>query len=221
MLALLWQVCLAPRVSQAGMIQNMMDTLAHRPSTPPPAPTPVVQPAPQHTFAAPIFSRYQPSIKANPIPPQELIADNGPLDKKADEIVVYKSRRLLELRAQGKVLRRYRVALGRNPVGHKLYQGDNRTPEGHYRIDMRNANSNYYRSLRISYPDRTDQDVATTVGLRPGDWIMIHGLKNGYSAAQLGHPYRDWTNGCIALDNASMTEVWNAVDIGTPITINP
>jgi murein L,D-transpeptidase YafK len=145
----------------------------------------------------------------------------GKPGEKADEIVVFKEKRILELRRHGEVLRHYRIALGRNPVGHKLYQGDNRTPEGRYIIDMRNANSSYYRSLRISYPDRTDKDVALTVGLSPGDWIMIHGMKNGYTPQNLGHPQRDWTNGCIAVTNREMDEIWNSVDVGTPIIIWP
>lgn len=180
--------------AQAGMIQNLLQSLKQQ-SIP-------AQPAHQAV--------------GHGIPAQELAPG-----VKADEIVVFKSERRLELRKAGRILRSYRIALGRNPIGHKLYQGDNRTPEGRYRIDMRNPRSAYYRSLRISYPDRTDQDVALTVGLRPGDWIMIHGIKNGVTPAQLGHPYRDWTNGCIALTNRQMDEVWNSVDVGTPITIWP
>lgn len=186
-----WQVSSA----QAGMIQNMLQSLKQ-----------------QSLPAQPAHQSVRPGI-----PAQELL----PVGFKVDEIVVYKSERRLELRRAGKVVRSYRVALGRNPVGHKLYQGDNRTPEGRYIIDMRNARSAFYRSMRISYPDRTDQDVALTVGLRPGDWIMIHGIKNGVTPSQLGHPYRDWTNGCIALTNREMDEVWDSVAVGTPITIWP
>lgn len=141
--------------------------------------------------------------------------------ERPDEIIVYKSKRIMELRRRGEIVRRYRIALGRNPKGHKLYQGDNRTPEGTYRIDLRNANSQFYKSMRISYPDRTDSDVALTVGVHPGDWIMIHGIKNGHTPKQLGHPHRDWTNGCIAVTNSEMDEIWNTVDLGTPITIFP
>jgi murein L,D-transpeptidase YafK len=141
--------------------------------------------------------------------------------ERPDEIVIYKSKRIMELRRRGEIVRRYRIALGRNPKGHKLYQGDNRTPEGKYRIDLRNGNSQFYKSMRISYPDNTDSDVALTVGVHPGDWIMIHGIKNGYTQKQLGHPYRDWTNGCIAVTNSEMDEIWQTVDLGTPITIFP
>lgn len=186
MIGVLWQVSAAP----AGMMQNLMDSLKQQ-----------SQPAASSTSNA----------SADPIPAQELLPG-----QRADEIRVYKSERRMELRDNGKVIRRYRIALGRNPVGHKLYQGDNRTPEGRYRIDMRNANSQFYRSLRISYPDNTDRDVALTVGVSPGDWIMIHGQKNG-----TGVRYEDWTNGCIAVSNRDMNEIWALVDVGTPITIMP
>ncbi|MDB5478929.1 MAG: hypothetical protein JWM96_1424 [Alphaproteobacteria bacterium] len=139
----------------------------------------------------------------------------------ADQVVVYKSKRMLYLLSNGRILRKYHVALGKNPVGHKLQWGDNRTPEGKYTIDLKNANSGYYRSLRISYPDATDADVATALEVKPGDWIMIHGLPNDRSAAKMGHPYKDWTNGCIAVTDAEMDEIWQMVDTGTPISIWP
>jgi murein L,D-transpeptidase YafK len=182
-------------VVQAGMMQNLLSSIQKqtKPST--------------HTL-----SDGGGEVRAN------LSAKPG---ERPDEIIVFKSKRIMELRRQGEIVRRYRVALGRNPIGHKLYQGDNRTPEGKYRIDMRNANSQYYKSIRVSYPDSTDSDVALTVGVHPGDWIMIHGIKNAHTPKQLGHPYRDWTNGCIAVTNQEMDEIWNTVDLGTPITIFP
>jgi len=188
MVGVSWQASMA----RAGMMENLLHTLKQQ------------SPAPSTTHSA---------SSPSPIPAQELLPG-----QKADEIVVYKSEHRLELRVHGKTIRHYRVALGRNPVGHKLYQGDNRTPEGRYRIDMRNANSQFYRSLRISYPDRTDRDVALTVGVSPGDWIMIHGQKNTGPAR---NAYTDWTNGCIAVTNREMDEIWSMVDVGTPITIWP
>jgi murein L,D-transpeptidase YafK len=186
-----WQVS----VAQAGMMQNLLSSIQ------------------------------QQTVPASTEPRDSGGAVMGHLSSKPgerpDEIVVFKSRRIMELRRHGQVVSRYRIALGRNPKGHKLYQGDNRTPEGKYRIDMRNANSQFYKSIRISYPDNTDSDVALTVGVHPGDWIMIHGLKNGRTAKELGHPHRDWTNGCIALTNQEMDELWYTIDLGTPITILP
>lgn len=140
---------------------------------------------------------------------------------KADQIVVYKSKHTMYLMRGNRILRKYRVALGKNPVGHKLEWGDYRTPEGKYKIDMKNADSSYFLSLRISYPDATDADVAAALEVRPGDWIMIHGLPNDRDAAAVNHPRKDWTNGCIAVSNTEMSEIWRMVDIGTKISIWP
>lgn len=140
---------------------------------------------------------------------------------RADEIVVYKSKRVMYLLNKGRIIRKYPIALGKNPVGHKLEWGDNRTPEGKYKIDLKNAKSAYHLSLRVSYPDATDADVAASLDVNPGDWIMIHGLPNGRSAANVQHPKRDWTNGCIAVTNEQIREIWKMVDIGTPISIWP
>lgn len=144
-----------------------------------------------------------------------------PLQSVADEIVVYKANHMMYLLKKGRILRKYRIALGKNPVGHKLQWGDFRTPEGKYKIDMKNGQSGFYRSLRISYPDATDADVAGALDVNPGDWIMIHGMPNGRSAAQVDHPRKDWTNGCIAVTNAEMAEIWRMVPVGTPISIWP
>lgn len=141
--------------------------------------------------------------------------------KRADEIVVYKSKRVMYLLNKGRIVRKYPIALGKNPVGHKLEWGDNRTPEGKYKIDLKNPKSAFYLSLRVSYPDATDADVAASLDIHPGDWIMIHGLPNGRNANSVQHPKRDWTNGCIAVTNEQMREIWNMVDVGTPISIWP
>jgi len=141
--------------------------------------------------------------------------------QKADQIVIYKSKRMMYLLRDGHTLRKYRIALGKNPMGHKMEWGDFRTPEGRYKIDLKNANSSFYRSMRISYPDMSDADVAMALEVPPGDWIMIHGMPNGRSAAQVNHPQRDWTNGCIAVTNREMAEIWELVPVGTPINIWP
>lgn len=139
----------------------------------------------------------------------------------ADQIVVYKSKRMMYLMKDGHILRKYRIALGKNPLGHKLEWGDFRTPEGRYRINLKNGNSSFYRSLRISYPDNSDADVAAALDVPPGDWIMIHGMPNDRNAAIMHHPERDWTNGCIAVTNREMDEIWRLVQVGTPINIWP
>jgi len=121
---------------------------------------------------------------------------------------------MLLLRGES-VLRQYRVALGRNPVGHKDREGDGRTPEGRYVIDRRNPNSRYHLSLRISYPNADDVARARAAGAEPGGDIMIHGLKDGERREG------DWTLGCIAVTDEEMDEIWGLVAEGTPIVIEP
>jgi murein L,D-transpeptidase YafK len=134
---------------------------------------------------------------------------------RADRIVVYKGRREMLLLLGKSLLRTYKVALGRDPVGHKEREGDGRTPEGRYIIDRRNPKSRYYLSLHISYPNDTDRARAAEQGLDPGGDIMIHGLKDG--VVRDG----DWTQGCIAVTDAEMEEIWALVPEGTPIDIEP
>ena len=139
----------------------------------------------------------------------------------ADMVLVYKARRTMYLMREGKVMRSYQVALGRNPLGHKNQEGDGRTPEGGYLIDWRNPNSDFHLSLHISYPRPQDYSIASEAGADPGGAIMIHGLPNGRSADQVGHPGFDWTNGCIAVSNEEIEEIWQLVDDGTAIFILP
>ncbi len=139
----------------------------------------------------------------------------------ADMVLLYKGRRTLYLMRDGKVIRSYQVALGRNPFGHKNQEGDGRTPEGGYLIDWRNPNSDFHLSLHISYPRPQDYTTASAAGKDPGGAIMIHGLPNGRTADQVGHPRFDWTNGCIAVSNVEIEEIWQLVDDGTAIFILP
>jgi murein L,D-transpeptidase YafK len=137
-------------------------------------------------------------------------------------IVVDKSERRLELRgSRGVVLKRYRVSLGFAPKGHKRRVGDGRTPEGVYRIDGRLLGSAYYRALHISYPSAQDRMVAAERGENPGGQIMIHGLPNRAGWLDALHRTRDWTQGCIAVTNAEIDEIWSAVADGTTIEIRP
>lgn len=140
---------------------------------------------------------------------------------KVDLVVIYKKDRLLQLKRRGQVVRSYNVALGTEPVGHKRKEGDGRTPEGVYTLDWRNANSQFYRSLHVSYPREEDQVPAGRWGVTPGGLIMVHGLPNGRQAKEVGHPRNDWTNGCIAVTNDEMDEIWSMVDDGTTIIIFP
>ena len=138
----------------------------------------------------------------------------------ADRIVVEKAARRMHLQRAGATLKTYRISLGRNPVGHKQQEGDSRTPEGRYVVDTRNPQSRFHLSLRISYPNAEDRRRATARGVSPGGDIFIHGLPNGLASAAL-FAGRDWTDGCIAVTNAEIREIWAMVKDGTPIEIRP
>lgn len=150
------------------------------------------------------------------IPP--LLAERLP---KADSVLVKKAERRLSLVRDGYVYRSYRVSLGQQPVGHKQREGDQRTPEGRYTLDWRNPDSCCYKSLHVSYPDEEDKRLAAERGVDPGGLIMIHGQVNGWGWLGWLGPYLYRTDGCIAVRNTHMEEIWNAVDDGTPIEIRP
>ena len=140
---------------------------------------------------------------------------------KAERVVVDKSERRLSLIRGEKVYRSYRISLGGEPVGQKQREGDLRTPEGRYVLDWRNPESCCYKSLHVSYPGAEDQRRAAERGDDPGGQIMIHGQINRRGWLGWLNQFRDWTHGCIAVRNAAMEEIWNAVDDGTPIEIRP
>lgn len=139
----------------------------------------------------------------------------------ADRVVVLKSEREMLLYSGEDVLASYSIALGQNPIGHKIMEGDSRTPEGGYVLDWRNINSKYYRSIHISYPNAVDKQNAVRNGVSPGGDIMIHGQPNGLGIMGIVSHAKDWTGGCIAVSNREMEEIWRSVSDGTPIEINP
>lgn len=139
----------------------------------------------------------------------------------ADRVVVYKRERRLVLLSQGKELRSYKVASGGEPIGPKTRQGDHRTPEGLYILDSRNANSHYYKAFHISYPNEQDIAAAKKLGVSPGGDIMLHGLPKGYGWVGKAHVLHDWTDGCVAVTDEEMDEIWKLVRVGTPIEIKP
>ena len=139
----------------------------------------------------------------------------------ADLLVVDKSARRLVVYAHGSVVRSYGIALGREPVGPKRHQGDHRTPEGRYVIDHHNANSAFYRSLHVSYPSAADAARAVAAGYAPGGDIMIHGMRAGTGWLGRLHLVPDWTDGCIAVTDPEMDELYRVVPDGTPIEIQP
>jgi murein L,D-transpeptidase YafK len=139
----------------------------------------------------------------------------------ADAVLIDKGDKTLSLIRDGRVLKTYRVSFGGNPVGHKQREGDERTPEGSYRIEGRNPRSGFHRSLHVSYPNRRDVERARAAGVSPGGDIMIHGIRNRLGWLGRMHRWVNWTDGCVAVTNREMDEIWRAVPDGTPIEIRP
>jgi murein L,D-transpeptidase YafK len=142
-------------------------------------------------------------------------------NERADHVLVHKKEHTLVLLKEGKPLKTYKVALGGSPVGPKTMQGDHKTPEGDYVLDRRNAHSQYYRAIHISYPNAEDRARAAKLGVSSGGDVMLHGLPNGQGYLRGLHLLHDWTDGCIAVTDEEMDEIWRIVPDGTPITIEP
>lgn len=188
---------------------------------PSPLPSPPEEKAPAESEVA---VQADSSSQAKPVQvaslrPEALQGETASEPLQADWVVVLKSQRVMRLLRSGQVIREYEISLGKNPKGPKMRQGDNRTPEGLYLISGRNPRSAYHLALKISYPDPIDLINARSMGTKPGGNVMIHGLPNGVK-----NKYRmekDWTNGCIAVSNEEIEEIWNLVPDGTPIEILP
>lgn len=140
---------------------------------------------------------------------------------KVDRVILKKSERMLILMKGKTVLKSYKVALGKNPVGPKKQEGDNKTPEGSYIIDRHDSKSSFHLSLHISYPSEADREQAIRSGVRPGGDIMIHGIKNGMGWIGPLHRLVDWTQGCIAVTNREIEEIYALVLDGTSIDLQP
>ena len=138
-----------------------------------------------------------------------------------DRVIVRKSEGLLQLMVGSQAVRQFPIYLGGNPIGHKQQQGDKRTPEGRYVLHERKLQSRFFRALRISYPNKADQAAAAAAGMPPGGDIMIHGMPPIEKRSLLMFGGRNWTDGCIAISNPHMREVWDLVELGTPIEILP
>ncbi|WP_028981745.1 L,D-transpeptidase family protein [Sporocytophaga myxococcoides] len=136
-----------------------------------------------------------------------------------DKVLVLKSKREMYLLSNGKKIKTYKIALGDNPIGHKVQEGDERTPEGNYVLDWRNNKSSCYRSIHISYPNAVDVKNAKKLKVSPGGSIMIHGLHPSINWMGSFHTKQDWTDGCIAVSNDEMDEIWDLIKYGTPIEI--
>jgi murein L,D-transpeptidase YafK len=141
-----------------------------------------------------------------------------------NKMEVFKSKRQLLAYSNGKLIKTYAIALGKNPIGAKHFKDDFKTPEGKYVINDKNAFSKYHKNLGISYPNINDIVFARENGKDPGSAIKIHGLPNKMVWLKKGqklHRFNDWTNGCIALTDDEIDELFKAVKIGTPIIIYP
>ena len=147
-------------------------------------------------------------------------AERGDLPM-ADRLVVRKSERKLYLYRRGRLLSVYPVRLGLRPEGKKEFEGDFRTPEGHYSLGKRNPRSDYFLSIQVTYPNPDDITRAHKQGAEPGGAIMIHGLPNSPRKPVDYYNRVDWTDGCIAVSNSDMVEIWLATTPGTPIDIVP
>jgi lipoprotein-anchoring transpeptidase ErfK/SrfK len=139
----------------------------------------------------------------------------------ADRIVVKKSERRLYLLRANQAIAEYPIRLGLNPNGHKLREGDFRTPEGTYQLVRRNPRSDFFMSLEVSYPNDADRARAKQLGVKPGGLIMIHGLPNVLRKSPEYYANFDWTNGCIAVSNSDMVDIWLRTGLGTPVEIRP
>ena len=139
----------------------------------------------------------------------------------ADKVLIEKAKRQLHLLKDGEPFRTFRIALGIRPVGDKQREGDFKTPEGTYLLDMRNPNSEFFLSIHVSYPDHEDVRSARAKGVDPGGAIMIHGQPNEPTRSEAYYRTQDWTNGCIAVSNSDMIDIWLMTENNTPIEIRP
>ena len=142
----------------------------------------------------------------------------------ADKVIVKKSTHMLYLSSGGKIYKQYHISLGQNPIGAKMVEGDMRTPEGAYILDWRQISKLYNKSIHISYPNQKDRARARAMGMSAGGMIMIHGTPSHWALSPFGDwipILLDWTEGCIAMSNDDMEEVWDMTQDGTPIYIIP
>lgn len=140
---------------------------------------------------------------------------------KVDRILILKKKHELRLLNGNEIVKSYAVALGRGGLKPKMREGDRRTPEGLYRIDSRNPSSRFHLALHISYPDEADKERARKLGVDPGRDIMIHGLGNEFMHLGTRQHLYDWTDGCIAVTDSEIEEIWRLVPEGTPVEIRP
>src|SRR5215469_14873035 len=145
----------------------------------------------------------------------------GKTSTNVDRILVEKSRRSMSLLNGTNVVKSYKIALGGNPTGAKDRQGDHKTPEGIYSVDRKKPNSQFHKALHLSYPSTEDRERARKLGVNPGGDIEIHGLGEKWGWVGASHRTVDWTDGCIAVTNEEIEEIYSLVEVGTPVEIKP
>lgn len=148
-----------------------------------------------------------------------LLCSSAALSETSDSVLVDKSDEKLYLLKDGAVIAEYSVAFGANPKGHKQQKGDERTPEGNYALDYKKEDSAFYRAIHISYPNEEDKRSAAERNVDPGGAIMIHGQRNRLGWLSFITQRFNWTDGCIAVTNSEMDEIWDSVPVNTPIEI--
>lgn len=163
--------------------------------------------------AAVLLSTLLPSYTISPV-----LASEFPV---ADKVLVEKGKRQLHLLKDNQPFRTFKIALGVDPLGDKEQEGDQKTPEGLYHLDQRNPQSDFFLSIRISYPNSTDRSEAKRKGRDPGGQIMIHGQPNVPRYSSAYYSKEDWTNGCIAVSNSDMIDIWLMTPNNVPIEIVP
>lgn len=145
-----------------------------------------------------------------------------PAKVKIDYLLVDKSQKTMKAYSGKNLIKTYQISIGKTPIGHKVFEGDNKTPEGNYTINDRNPNSAYHKNLGVSYPNKTDREKAKQLGKSPGGDIKIHGLPDGIlSKFDKFHRFFGWTNGCIMVTNAEVDELYEAVVSNAKIEIRP
>ena len=140
---------------------------------------------------------------------------------KVDRIVIEKGKHTMSLLDGAKVVKSYKVALGGHPEGAKDRQGDHKTPEGVYFVDAKKPSSQFHKALHVSYPNQADRERAKKLGLNPGGDIEIHGLGAKWGWVGAAHRETDWTDGCIAVTNGEIDEIYPLIEVGTPVEIKP
>ena len=146
-------------------------------------------------------------------------AKNLGASENIDFIVVNKDKRDITMYKEGKLLKKFKISLGFEPIGTKIKKGDGKTPEGLYYIEDKISESSFFLALKISYPNPWDIRRALELNYHPGGQIMIHGVPNKGYDHKYHNSNNDWTEGCVAISNQQMLRIWKKISIGTPILI--